>query len=370
MKVLILITKGNFGGAQRYVFDIATHAQRRGIETVVACGPEGILRKKLQDAGIRTETLASSQRDISLLREFRLVRELFLLIQKERPDVLHVNSSKIGGLGALLGRVCGVKKIVFTSHGWAFNEARPEYQKMLIRLLAWLTVVLSHRTIAVSNNVRKGIESLPCIAGKISTIANGVDAVALSQAEAQREITKLLGITFGAYTELVSVAELHPNKDHATLLEAFAQLPTSTRLTLIGDGEERDRLKTQAARLQIADRVVFAGFVSSPARLLKAFDIFVLSSRTEALSYTVLEAGIAGLPVVASRVGGIPEIIEDGVSGLLAASGSSVEFKNQLERYITSPELRATHSQVLEKTVRDHFGIEQMAERTLGLYLE
>lgn len=370
MKALILITKGNFGGAQRYVFDIATHAKQQGIETLVACGPEGILSKKLEDAGVHTWTLASSKRDISLLHEFKLAKELFLLIRKERPDIVHVNSSKIGGLGALISRLCGVRKIIFTSHGWAFNEARPLYQKLIIRFLAWLTVLLSHKTIAVSDNVRNSIITLPFIKNKVVRIFNGVDSASLSRADAQQEINNLLGITLGTYTELVCVAELHPNKDHETLLEAFASLPTSTRLTLIGDGEERERLTRLATQLHLSDRIVFAGFVSAPARLLKAFDIFVLSSRTEALSYTILEAGIAGLPIVASRVGGIPEIIEDQISGLLATPGSATEFKSQLERYINSPDLRSAHSHVLEKRIREQFSVQQMVSETLTLYRE
>ena len=127
MKILYGITKSNFGGAQRYVFDMATEAKSAGHDVAVICGGEGTLVKKLRAAHIRVITLPHLKRDISLVDEFRSFHFIFRTLVKENPDVFHTNSSKMGGLGNLAARLAGIRKIIFTGHGWAFNEPRPEW---------------------------------------------------------------------------------------------------------------------------------------------------------------------------------------------------------------------------------------------------
>jgi len=149
-KVLFLITKSNWGGAQRYVYDLATHLDQTKFEPVVALGGDGELVTLLDHAGVRVIRINSLTRDISLKKEKEFASELYKIIRIEKPDILHVNSSKAGGVGTALGRILRVPRIIFTAHGWAFNEERPWWQRMVIKFLHWVTVLLSHRTIAVS----------------------------------------------------------------------------------------------------------------------------------------------------------------------------------------------------------------------------
>src|SRR6056297_750671 len=152
-KILYLITKSNWGGAQRYVFDLVSTLDTTLYEPVVVLGGDGELTEKLQAIGVRVITLQSAQRDISFTKELRLFGELFTIVRREQPDILHVNSSKAGGVGCFVGRLLGVKRVIFTAHGWAFNEKRPTWQKYIIKYLHWLTVLLSHTTIAVSQAI-------------------------------------------------------------------------------------------------------------------------------------------------------------------------------------------------------------------------
>ena len=122
MKILYAITKSNWGGAQRHLFDLATKMKERGHTPVVALGGDGILRKKLEDTGIKTYTIAKLSRDIALSKDAGSFKELFSVIKREKPDVLHLHSPKAAGLGALAGKLLRVKKIVYTVHGWTFNE--------------------------------------------------------------------------------------------------------------------------------------------------------------------------------------------------------------------------------------------------------
>lgn len=174
-KILFVITKSNFGGAQRYVYDLARSLPSREFEVVVAFGGEGLLKEKLTQANIRTVPIEGLERDINLFNEFSVFSQLMKLFKEERPDVVHLNSSKIGGIGALAGRLARVPHIVFTAHGWAFNEERPWIERKIIAVLYWITLVLSHTTIAVSEQIKKQICCFPFVKHKMIIIHNGID---------------------------------------------------------------------------------------------------------------------------------------------------------------------------------------------------
>lgn len=152
-KVLLLITKSNWGGAQRYVYDLATNLDPERFFVSVALGGEGTLATMLHHAGIPTTTLQTLENRASARVAWEAGRELYSLLKVEQPDVLHLNSSVAGFVGALAGRLARVPKIIFTCHGWTFNEDRPFFERLIFKTIHWLTVLLSHRTIAVSNGV-------------------------------------------------------------------------------------------------------------------------------------------------------------------------------------------------------------------------
>lgn len=169
-KVLFCITKGNFGGAQKYVFDLATGLPKKDFEVVVASGTkEGrTLVDKLSEKNIRTLELESSEREINFKKDLKTIRELVRIIREERPEVIHLNSSKIGLLGVLAvlylrllnlfeySTPYTIPTTIFTSHGWAFNENNRTNKSKLIFLLGhYATVLFSHKTIAVSEKTKK-----------------------------------------------------------------------------------------------------------------------------------------------------------------------------------------------------------------------
>ena len=139
MKILFVITKGNWGGAQKYVFDLATSLPKEKFNVSVACGEGEALPKKLVEAGIRVIPIPFLGRDINILNDCSVFFRLIKLFIAERPDVVHLNSSKIGGMGALAARMAFVPKIVFTAHGWTWNEDRSYLSKKIIVFISWLT---------------------------------------------------------------------------------------------------------------------------------------------------------------------------------------------------------------------------------------
>lgn len=368
-KLLILITKSNFGGAQKYVYDLSRSLKDR-YETVVACGGEGLMKTKIEAAGIRTISLPFLIRDVNPLKDIASLFSIISLIKKERPDIVHVNSSKMGILGLLAVRVVRIIqrrpiRALFTAHAWAFNEDRSDLSKTLIKFIHWTTVMLSDETIAVSEMVKKQISNLPWMEKKIQVIHLGLEnTTPLPQDEAR----KILGLQKKGFS-IGTIAELHPVKGLEFGLEAIRSLPFECSYTIIGEGDLRKNLEQViSADPILSKRVKLAGFVPDAARVLPAFDIFLLPSISEAFGYVLLEAGNARVPVIATCVGGIPEIIEDMKSGILIHPKNSKEIEIALTHLSEDDVIRDNLAFSLLLRVKKEFSLEKMVQNTIAVY--
>lgn len=373
-KILFVITKSNWGGAQRYVYTLAT-ALRETFDVAVAFGgtgehsaKEGLLARKLKDYSIRTIFISSFMRDISPLRDIQAIRELTELFKKEKPDIAHLNSSKAGGVGALAARRAGVKKIIFTSHGLAYDEDRNPFARFIIFLSTWFTFLLCHEVITISQDTFARARRLPFCRNKISLIYNSITPIegALPSDSARKHL--------GLHTEGIvigTVAELTKNKGLVYLIEAARILKNRGHrftLAIIGDGEDKESLKAYAITEDVDDMVRFAGFVPNAYLYLNAFDIFTLTSIKEGLPYVLLEAGSLERPVVASNISGALDIIDDGKSGLLFESKNSTDLAQKLELCITNPPLRTLLGKTLAQKIETYFSPQRMLEKTTELY--
>ena len=173
MKILYIITKSNWGGAQKNVFELAKAMKERGHTVSVALGGEGILQRRLEDEGIKTYPILSLERDISTKKDAGSFKEIFSLIKREKPDILHLHSPKAAGMGALAGRLQRVKSIIVTVHGWSFNENRSTGQKIIIAFFSWLTMILAHKTILLSRQEYSQASHFPGVKDKIILIPLG-----------------------------------------------------------------------------------------------------------------------------------------------------------------------------------------------------
>lgn len=370
-KILFLITKSNWGGAQRYVFDLATSLDPNRYEPVVALGGNGKLYEKLQAANIRCISLQAAQRDISITKEIRLGIELWRILRAERPHVLHVNSSKIGGLGCFIGRVARVPRIIFTAHGWAFNENRPGWQKVVIKFLHWFTVLLSHHTIAVSNALITQMDWFG-IQHKMTVINPGRTILDFaSKIDARRIITTNhppLAPHQGDVWIMI-IAELHPIKQHKVLFDAMQQVVKeypNVRLICIGDGQLRTSLSQYITELGLEKHVFLTGSIHEAAKVLKAADVFVLPSQSESYGYVLHEAGLADVPIIASDVGGIRDIVSN-QSGTLVDSGDTAQLKKAITDHIQHPEIHKDKTSQLHKQLQTRT-VEAMTDETITVY--
>lgn len=369
-KILYIITKANWGGAQRYVYDLAVAAKDAGHEVAVVVGGTGLLTEKLTAAGIRVIPLTLRQRRTFLgdLLTFGSLFSLIRIFRAEHPAVVHVNSAKAGGLGALGARIARVPSIIFTAHGWEFNAPRGVLSRVGIRLFSWLTMLLAHRTIAVSEAIRRDVCSWPFIADRISVILLGISCGPLRSREEARAL--LAPYTVGKYW-VGMLSELHPTKRIVDAISAFGILVPEhpeAILVVLGEGHEREMLVEHIRDLHLGNHVFLLGFKDNAASLLKAFDLFIHTSASEALGYAILEAGCAALPVIATNVGGIPEIISDVAHGTLVPPRDPEALAEAIRSLMREPNRAAELGARLHARVLHSFSKERMLSETLALY--
>jgi glycosyltransferase involved in cell wall biosynthesis len=302
-KILFVITKSNWGGAQRYVYDLATSLPKDAFDAQVAFGQPGRLAEELSKAGIVAHEIVSLQRDLSLKGDLKSFLELLHLFRIEKPDIVHLNSSKAAGIGALAARFAGVPQIIFTAHGWPFAEKRNYLWCLFAFLGSWATSLLAHTVIVVSKNDLQLGKHLPFCSGKMHVIYNGIRLDSpLDSGDIIRKAFPPKVVVTG------TVGELTHNKNQIRLIEQAKHDPAMF-VAIVGEGEDRAYLKEKIQEYKLVERVKLFGFL--PAReVLRGFDTFALPSLKEGLPYVLLEAKAAGLPIVANRVGGVGEILD------------------------------------------------------------
>jgi glycosyltransferase involved in cell wall biosynthesis len=251
---------------------------------------------------------------------------------------------------------------VYTPHGWSFGERFSATARLAFRLAEKSLASRAAAIVCVSRHerdlaLRQGVAE----SGRLRLIHNGVHDVQ----------PDLRASPAAGPIRLVSVARFQAPKDHDTLLGALTAIRSrGWQMDLVGDGPLLVRARSLAASLGIAERVHFLGYQPNPERVLARAQVFVLSSRSEGLPRSVLEAMRAGLPVVASRVGGVPEAVSDGVSGMLVAPGRPAELAEALCRLLDDYSLRTRLGFEARRAYEDRFKFERVAVETLGVYRE
>lgn len=402
-KVLFVITKSNWGGAQRYVYDLAIHLPQETFDPVVALGGSGMLKTRLEEAGIRTIPIPSLDRDVSVMKELQSLKFLWHLFHQEHPNIIHLNSSKIGGLGSVVALIYKIAtqlkfyytkfllrdlaknqlqtkhyqlKTIFTVHGWAFNEDRHRAVRYVIRLLQWVTVWFCHHVIIISNRDFRQALHLPLVKRKkFIFIPLGIPQENLSflpRKAAKKELAARIKIPARNLNMVVgTIAELTHNKGLKYLIDAIAQLQTKgykLQTVIVGEGEEREKLETLLRQHNLQETVYLAGFIPDAAQYLKAFDVFVLSSLKEGLPYTILEAMHAGVPVVGSRVGGIPDLIEQEGTGIIVPPKNPQDIANAVGRLLSDKTLHHKLGKQAQKRAQERFSFDAMFSATIRLY--
>ncbi len=360
MNVAYVITRSDaVGGAHVHVRDLAQHLLERGHRATVLVGGEGPYLSELARLGIPYRALPSLTRDVRPARDLRAWAELRQSLAELRPDLVSTHSSKAGLLGRLAARSLGLP-VLFTAHGWAFTEGIPEGERRRYILAERAMAPLANRIVTVSDYDRQlALREGVAPAAKLVTVHNGMPCLDLdSVAAADRDPPTM-----------VMVARFEPQKDHATLLRALVPLRAwPWTLELIGDGPLLPDARRLAQELGLDGRVRFLGARGDVAERLREAQVFVLASRWEGFPRSILEAMRAGLPVVASDVGGVHESVEEGVTGWLVPPGDEGTLTHSLFRLLTSPGERQRMGQAGREAFWARFTFPQMLTNTLAVY--
>lgn len=364
MKLLYLITRGDeIGGAGVHVLDLAEQMQTRGHTVLLlAGGQEGELFDLARARHIPIQAVPELIHPIRPTQDLACLRQLIKIFRQEQPDLVHLHSSKAGALGRIAAWRCRIP-CVFTAHGWAFTEGVSAKKRLLYLGIEYSLAFLANKIITVSEYDHKLALRYHFPKAKMQVIHNGV----------VNKIPDFVPRTVEQSTsrpvKLIMVARFSEPKDHITLLQALARIPTlNWSLELLGVGDKIAQAQACAAELGLQDRVHFVGNSRHVSGHLQEADIFILSSNWEGLPLSILEAMGAGLPIVASDVGGVPECVRHGHNGYLFERQNPEALSARLAELITTPATRIQLGQQARADFLDKFDIQTMVTKTEDLY--
>jgi glycosyltransferase involved in cell wall biosynthesis len=364
IRVMHVITDLRFGGAQQLLLHLvkASDHQRFDHQVATLYGGETHIAESIRQAGVPVTDLKMKPkwRLDSLWRFYRLVR-------RESPLILHNWLFHAIVISRVVGRLCRVPVILSARHNT--NIGGPLREKVN----RW-TSSLDDKVIAISEAVRQAeIQNSHIRPEKIITIYNGIPLNRLpTRQEGRARMGEGLNIPATAIV-LTTVARLHPQKGHADLarlIPGILEKSPDCHFVWIGDGEEKDKLFALVNQLGIASHVHFTGSRSDIPYWLAGTDVFVFPSQWEGLGIALLEAMAAGLPVVATAVGGVREVVVDGQTGFLVPAQDPSSLVNALLQLANDPGLRTRMGQAGQRRVREHFSLEAMVRQTEQLYIE
>ena len=356
-RLVFLVTLAETGGAQTYVASLLP-ALADEFDVLVAAHGEGPLRDATLSAGVRFVPLCHVRRPVNPWRDFRGLLELGRLLRRENPDIVHVNSAKAAALGRLAAWVAGVPIRIYTVHGWAFLAHRgvaSAAYRWVERALRPLTTT----TVCVSENERRaGLAARACDDATTVVIRNGVEPLRAHVRESE-----------GDRRRVVMVGRLQAPKDPITLVRALAMVSdTNYDALLVGDGPDRPVVEDEIRRLGIESSVRVLGERGDVRELLATADVFVLSTRSEGLPLSILEAMAAAVPVVASNVGGVAELVVEGETGMLVPPGDPAALGEAIERLLADQSLARRLGEAARTRVAEHFDLTAVQEAHVALY--
>jgi glycosyltransferase involved in cell wall biosynthesis len=360
MRIVYILTRADeMGGAQVHVRDFATALHSIGHEVTVLAGSPGSLSDKLVRRGVPFEPVPALVRPIAPWKDALAVRQLRSILRRLRPDLVSVHTSKAAWLGRLAAKLSGAP-VLFTAHGWAFTEGRGAASRWIYALAERAAAPLADHIITVSEYDRRlALAQRIAPPDKITRIHNGiVDRTANKRARPDTSVPCV-----------VMIGRFAAPKDQPGLLRALGQLRgLKWRLELVGDGPRQAEAIAQADALGISDRVRFLGERHDVSAILAEADIGALISAWEGFPRSILETMSAGLPVVASDVGGISEAVEEGETGFLVPRSDESNLTERLRLLISSAEVRQRLGAAGRHRYEQQFRFEHMFNQTVSVY--
>jgi glycosyltransferase involved in cell wall biosynthesis len=318
-KVCVIITKLELGGAQKVALYCAGSLNKENFETFIISGMGGYLDREVFGK-FKIYQLNNLIRKISIVKDFKALIDIYSILKKEKPDIVHTHSSKAGILGRIAAKLAGIKFIVHTIHGYGFNDTQNILIKYFYIFLEKFCAKFSNKLIAVSKkDIETGVKYKIAKEENFVLIRAGIDTEFYKNYIPKLELKKSLNISENK--KLVTmVAPFKPQKnifDFVCACKIVAEKNPDVFFVLVGDGTQRKDIESLIKKLGLEKNFFLLGWRTDIAEILKSSDIFVLTSLWEGLPCSIIEAMCCGKPVVANNVGGVNEVVKDGKTGFL-----------------------------------------------------
>ncbi len=384
-KVIHVITRLDWGGSAQNTLLTTLGHDRTKFAPVVVAGRAGRWDaqggdrateancRRLTQAGVRWVLLPTLTREINPLKDLATLWRLVALFRLERPAIVHTHTSKAGVLGRLAAWLAGVKVVVHTPHGHVFYG---HFGPLASRLFLWIERGLARTTtelIALTEAERD--EHLVRRVGRpehFSVVPSGIDLSRFRAAASRGARVRPAWFDCPADALVIgSVGWLTEVKGHRFLIEAFARLKPvypNLHLVIVGSGGLRDAYLALADRVGVADALHLLGDRQDVPDCLAGMDLFVLPSLNEGMGRALIEAMAAGIPVVASKVGGVPAIVEDRRTGLLVPAGDAGALASALEELVQKPAWAKELGAAASRSIGERFGSDAMVRAIESVY--
>ena len=381
IKVLRVIARLNVGGPALHVAYLTAGLADRGYDTTLVAGSlargEESMSFVAEQRGVTVKALDALHREISPLSDIRAIVRLARLIRDERPAILHTHTAKAGAVGRLAALLAGRSRppiIVHTFHGHVlrgyFNRVATLGFRTLERLLASWTTAL----IAVSPEVRDDLVALGVApATKFTVVRLGIELderVGTGDPARRAETRRQLGVPEEGFVVgwVGRMTAVKRTDDVLLALRRLVDLGVDARLCLVGDGPDRDGLECRAHELGVAKRCLFLGYQEDVGAFYDAVDAVILPSANEGTPVSVIEALAAGRPAVATRVGGVPDVVRDGVDGFLVDVGDVDSLAARLAELAADPERRTAMGAAGRERVLARYAVGRLVDDVDRLY--
>jgi glycosyltransferase involved in cell wall biosynthesis len=348
---------------------------RNVYEVELACAPRGRLIQLVEDNHMKVWPFEHLVQPISPLKDTLALLDLTLFLKKNPYHIVHTHNSKCGFLGRLAAKLSGIPVIVHTVHGFAFHDQEPLWRQSLFRKLERMSSHWCDKMIFISQPlIDWALHEKITNKEKIEKIYSGIQLDQFRPVTADvkmrnREKWKLekedlvIGI----------VSKLWEGKGHITLIEACKVLKQrfkNVKLVIVGEGDLYDELLKSVDKNGLSGSVLFTGFQMDVSEVLSTFDVAVLPSFFEGMGRVLLEAMAMEKPVVASRVGGIPDLVKHKVNGLLVKPGDVTELANALEQILSDSEISSKMGKEGRKRIQEQFSADIMVQSIDRVYRE
>ena len=378
VKIAQVITRLDWSGSPDIIRTICSRLDPEEYDITLITGPTLHFSEKtkefLNDFKGRVETVSCLKREINIPEDLSALVKLYRLFRRGKFDMVHTHTAKAGFIGRLAARMAGVPVVIHTPHGHNFYGYFNSLKSGFIIMLERIAAFFADRIVVFTDlEKRDMIKYKICGASRIDVITSGIDPAGFDNlkvdAKAKRAQFGIGGDDFivGMISRLETVKGPEYFIESAKFIAA--ELPM-TKFLVVGDGALKESLMARAARLNIADKIKFAGWREDIPEILSILDVMVLPSLNEAVGRVLLEAGLSAKPVVATDVGGIPAVLKNGKTGILVPPMDAGEIAEAVISLLKDAKKRDSMGRAAKAWVRGHFGESEMMSQLQKIYKE